>query len=318
MTTIGSSGIDVLPIALGANTLGWTVERDDAFAILDAFTDGGGSLVDTSDSYSAWVPGNSGGESETLIGEWIAARGGRERLVLATKVSRHPEFRGLAAATIAGAAEASLRRLQTDHIDIYFAHYDDPDTPLEESIEAFASLIERGLVRHVGLSNYTAERITEWLEVADRLGAPAPIALQPHYNLLHREPFESEFAPLAREHGLGVLPYFGLAAGFLTGKYRSAADAEGVARGAMVSSYLTDSGFAAAAELRAVAAERDVEPAAIALAWLRGRPTVTAPIAGATSTAQVAPLLQAASLELTESELERLERVSAAFQPAAA
>lgn len=316
MTRIGASQIDVLPIALGTNTLGWTAQREAAFAILDAFTDGGGALVDTADGYSAWAPGNSGGESETLIGEWIAARGARDRLVIATKVSRHPQFRGLAAATIAGAAEASLRRLQTDHIDIYFAHYDDPDTPLAETIGAFAQLVQRGLVRHVGLSNYSAERIAEWLAVARELGAPAPIALQPHYNLLHREPFESALAPLAAEHGLAVLPYYGLGAGFLTGKYRSPADAQGVARNRMVSSYLTDSGFAAAAELRAVAAERGVEPAAVALAWLGGRPTVSAPIAGATSPAQVAPLLDAATLELTASELQRLERVSAAFEPA--
>ena len=316
MAHIGSSALDVFPIALGANTFGWTADRDVAFEILDAFTAGGGSLVDTADVYSAWAPGNSGGESETIIGEWIVARGGRDRLVVATKVSNHPEYRGLSAENIAAACEQSLRRLQTDHIDLYFAHFDDPETPLEETIRAFAGLVERGLVRYVGLSNYTPARISEWIETAGRLGVAQPIALQPHYNLLNRQPFESEVQPLAAEHGLGVLPYFGLAAGFLTGKYRSPQDAEGVARGSMIASYLNETGFAVAEEVRAIAAERGVQPASVALAWLRAQPTISAPIAGATRLEQVPPLLEAATLELDESERERLERISAAFQPA--
>jgi aryl-alcohol dehydrogenase (NADP+) len=306
----------VLPIALGANTFGWTADREVAFEILDAFTAGGAALVDTADLYSAWVPGNSGGESETIIGEWIVARGGRDRVVVVTKVSNHPEYRGLGAENIAAACEQSLRRLQTDHIDVYFAHYDDPDTPLEETITAFAELVDRGLVRYVGLSNYTAARIGEWIETAERLGVPKPVALQPHYNLLKREPFESEIRPLASEHDLGVLPYSGLAAGFLTGKYRSAQDAEGVARGSLVASYLNETGFAVAEELRAIAAEHGVQPASVALAWLRDQPTVSAPLGGATRLDQVAPLLEAATLELDASERKQLERVSAAFQPA--
>jgi len=184
-----------------------------SLSILDAFTAGGASLVDTADSYSAWVPGNSGGESETIIGDWIAARGGRDRLVISTKVASHPAYKGLSTANIAAGAEQSLRRLQTDHIDLYFAHVDDPDTPLEETITAFAELVDRGVVRYVGLSNYTAARIGEWIETAERLGVPKPIALEPHYNLLNREPFEGEIQPLAAEHGLGVVPYFGLAGG---------------------------------------------------------------------------------------------------------
>jgi aryl-alcohol dehydrogenase-like predicted oxidoreductase len=313
---IGSSELDVVPIALGANSFGWTTDRDVSFEILDAFTADGASLVDTADVYSAWVPGNSGGESETIIGDWIAARDGRDRLVIATKVASHPAYKGLSAANVAAAAEQSLRRLQTDHIDLYFAHVDDPDTPLEETITAFAELVDRGVVRYIGLSNYTAARIREWIETAERLGAPQPIALQPHYNLLNREPFESEIQPLAVEHGLSVLPYFGLAAGFLTGKYRSAQDAEGVARARMVASYLNDTGFAVAEQVRAIAAERDVQPASVALAWLRDRPTIAAPIAGAARLDQVAPLLQAVTLVLDESEREQLERVSGAFQPA--
>jgi aryl-alcohol dehydrogenase (NADP+) len=316
VAVIGSSDLDVLPIALGTNTFGWTADRDESFEILDAFVAGGGSLVDTADSYSAWAPGNSGGESETIIGEWIASRGGREQLVVATKVSSHPEYKGLSAANIAAAAPESLRRLQTDRIDLYFAHYDDPDTPLEETVTAFAELVDRGVVRYVGLSNYTADRIAAWIETAQRLGVGAPVALQPHYNLLHREPFESELRPLALQHELGVLPYFGLAAGFLTGKYRSPEDAEGVTRGSMVAAYLTDAGFAVADEVRAIAQQRGVPPASVALAWLRTRPSVVAPIAGATKVEHVPPLLAAATLELDATESERLERVSDAFTPA--
>jgi aryl-alcohol dehydrogenase-like predicted oxidoreductase len=316
VTAIGSSDLDVLPIALGTNTFGWTADRDESFEILDAFVAGGASLVDTADVYSVWAPGNSGGESETIIGEWIASRGGRDQLVLATKVASHPEYKGLSAANVAAAARESLRRLQTDHIDLYFAHSDDPDTPLEETVTAFAELVDRGAVRYVGISNYKPDRIAEWIETAQRLGVAEPVALQPHYNLLRREPFESQLRPLAVQHDLGVLPYYGLAAGFLTGKYRSPEDAEGVARGSMVASYLTDAGFAAAAEVGAIAQERGVAPASVALAWLRTRPTVVAPIAGATKLEQVPPLLAAATLELEASELDRLERVSAAFTPA--
>ena len=316
MTRIGTSALDVLPIALGANTFGWTADRDTSFEILDAFTEGGGSLVDTADVYSAWADGNSGGESETIIGEWIAARGGRGQLVISTKVASHPEFPGLSAANIAAGCAASLQRLQTEQIDLYFAHKEDPDTALEETVAAFAQLQADGSILHVGLSNFEPARTREWLAIAERIGVPAPIALQPHYNLLNREPFESELAPIAAEHHLGVLPYFGLAAGFLTGKYRSAQDAEGVARSAMVGAYLTDSGFAAAEEVRAIAQEHDVAPASVALAWLRDQPTIAAPIAGATRLDQVEPLLVAATLELTGDESERLARVSDAFQPA--
>jgi aryl-alcohol dehydrogenase-like predicted oxidoreductase len=316
VAVIGSSDLDVLPIALGTNTFGWTADRDESFEILDAFVAGGGRLVDTADVYSAWVPGNSGGESEAIIGEWIASRGGRDQLVVATKVSSHPDYAGLGAANIAAAARQSLRRLQTDHIDLYLAHVDDPDTPLEETVSAFAELVDGGAVRYVGLSNYTPDRIVEWIETAQRLGVAAPVALEPHYNLLRREPFESGLSPLAARHDLGVLPYYGLAAGFLTGKYRSPEDADGVARGSMVAAYLTDAGFAAADEVRAIAQQRGVAPASVALAWLRTRPTVVAPIAGATKVEQVPPLLAAATLELDATELDRLERVSDAFAPA--
>jgi aryl-alcohol dehydrogenase-like predicted oxidoreductase len=316
MVQLGDTDIDTLPVALGANTMGWTADTDTSFAILDAFTDAGGSLIDTADAYSAWAPGNSGGESETVIGEWIASRDARDRIVLATKVSRHPERRGLGAANIRAAIEDSLQRLKTDHVDLYYAHYDDPDTPLEETVTAFAELVDRGRVRHVGLSNYSPQRIGQWLDTARRLGVAPPVALQPHYNLLHREPFESQLAPIATEHELAVLPYFGLAAGFLTGKYRTRQDADGAARGSMVGDYLTDTGFAAAAQLREIAAAHDVAPATVALAWLRGRPAVTAPLAGATRLEQLQPIIDAATFTLDSDELDALERVSDAFQPA--
>ncbi len=316
MVRLGETEIDTLPVALGTNTMGWTADSDTSFAILDAFTDAGGSLLDTADAYSAWAPGNSGGESESTIGEWIASRDARDRVVIATKVSRHPERRGLGAANIAAAVEDSLRRLHTDHIDIYYAHYDDPDTPLEETITAFAELVDRGAVRHVGISNYSPERIHEWLDTAQRLGVAAAAALQPHYNLLHREPFESELAPIAAEHALAVFPYYGLAAGFLTGKYRTPADADGAARARMVGGYLSETGFAAAAQLREIAEAREVSPATVALAWLSERPAVTAPLAGATSLEQLQPILDAATFTLEPDELDALERVSNAFQPA--
>jgi aryl-alcohol dehydrogenase-like predicted oxidoreductase len=316
VTTLGLSDLDVLPMALGANTFGWTASPEASFEILNEFIAGGGSLVDTADAYSIWAPGNSGGESESVIGGWLAAGGPRDRLVISTKVSEHPKYKGLSAANVAAAAEQSLRRLQTDQIDLYFAHVDDPLTPLDETVAAFAELIELKKIRYVGLSNYSAERIREWLEIAARLGVDAPVALQPHYNLLVREPFESEIRPVAEQHNLAVIPYFGLAAGFLSGKYRTPQDAEGAARGSMVASYLTDTGFAAAAEVRLIAEERGVQPAAVALAWLRMQRAITAPIAGATSVDQVKPLLDAATMELNEAELDRLEQASSAFQPA--
>jgi aryl-alcohol dehydrogenase-like predicted oxidoreductase len=315
LTRIGSSALDVLPIALGANVFGWTADREATFAILDAFTEQGGSLVDTADSYSAFAPGNSGGESETLIGEWIADRGARGKLVIATKVANHPDFLGLSGPNVTAACAASLERLQTQEIDLYFAHKDD-DGPLEETVAAFAELQSKGSILHVGVSNYTPARIREWLAIADRLGVPAPIALQPDYNLLTREPFESEIRPIAAEHGLGVLPYFGLGSGFLTGKYRSAQDVEGAARGRFLGSYLSDSGFAVVDELWAIASQRDVEPSSVALAWLRDQPTISAPIASASKVDHVAALIAGATLELSDGELARLDSVSAAFQPA--
>jgi len=314
MTQLGSSGLDVFPLALGTNTFGWTAPAEESFRILDAFVDGGGNLVDTADVYSVWVPGNGGGVSETVIGDWLASRGQRDRVMLSTKVAGLPTRKGLAPENVAAAAEDSLRRLRTDYIDVYYAHYDDPDTPLHDSIGAFAELVSRGVVRHVGLSNFTAERIEEWIGVASRdFPAAVPVTLQPHYNLVARTPYETAFAPLAARHNLGVVPYFGLAGGFLTGKYRSAGDAEGAARSQMVTPYLNDQGFAVVAALSDIAEETGSEPATVALAWLREQPDVVAPLASASRVEQLPTLLQAAKLTLTREQLDTLGQVSQPF-----
>jgi aryl-alcohol dehydrogenase-like predicted oxidoreductase len=312
MTTIGSSDLDVFPLNLGGNTFGWTSTTDESFAVLDAFTDAGGNFVDTADGYSAWKPGNSGGESETIIGEWMRARGNREAVVIGTKVSQHPDFRGLSAANVAAAARASLARLGTDHIDLYYAHFDDQSVPLEETVGAFNDLVVAGAIRYVGISNYTSDRVTAWIDIAERNGWALPVALQPHYNLVHREPYESELAPVVAEHGLGVMPYFSLASGFLTGKYRTAADLAGRARGDGAGQYLDERGLTVLDRLDGVAAAHGVTIAAVALAWLRSRPGVVAPIASATSPEQVSELIASAGLELTADDLAQLDSVSAA------
>ncbi len=310
MTRIGSSDLDVLPLSLGGNTFGWTSDEQQSRDVLDAFTAAGGNFIDTADVYSAWAEGNSGGESETILGRWIAERGNRQDLVIATKVSQHPEFTGLSASTIVAAADASLTRLHTDHIDLYYAHFDDADTPLEESLGALDQLVTAGKVRYVGISNYSADRIEEWMTIVRANGFAAPVALQPHYNLVHRQPFERELAPLAEKYTLGVVPYSSLASGFLTGKYRTQEDLEGAARGQAAGGYLNDAGLAVITELREIAAGHDVAPAAAALAWLRSRPTVVAPIASARTVEQLPALLDGASLNLSSEEVTRLDAVS--------
>jgi aryl-alcohol dehydrogenase (NADP+) len=311
MPRIGSSDLDVHPLNLGGNTFGWTSDADESFAVLDAFVTAGGNFVDTSDSYMASVPGNTGGESETILGEWFTKRGRRDDIVLATKVSRHPEFLGLAPDNIARAADASLRRLQTDHIDLYYAHYDDPDVPLADTLGAFDALVQAGKVRHLGISNYSPERVSEWLAVAEAHRFAKPIALQPHYSLVARKHFETELRPLAEKFNLGVLPYWALAGGFLTGKYRTADDFEGVARGKIVERYFSPEGLAVVDELGNIARSRGVEIATVALAWTRQQPTVVAPIVSARSPEQLGALLGSVDLELTADELNRLDAVSA-------
>jgi aryl-alcohol dehydrogenase-like predicted oxidoreductase len=312
MTVIGNSGLDVFPLGLGGNTFGWTSDRQTSFAVLDAYVAGGGNFIDTADGYSAWVPGNSGGESETIIGEWTAARGSRDSVIIATKVFSHPQFRGLSPKNVLAAADASLARLQTDRIDLYFAHRDDPDVPIAEAAGAFHELQLAGKIRYVGLSNFTAPRLREWFAVAEAEGFAAPVTLQPHYNLMERAAYENSLGPVVAEFGLGVVPYYALASGFLAGKYRSASDHAGAQRQPGASRYLTPAGLTVLAALDSIAADRGVAPATVALAWLRTRPHVAAPLASARTVDQLPALLASATLDLTTDEVEALDKASAA------
>jgi aryl-alcohol dehydrogenase-like predicted oxidoreductase len=310
---LGGSGLSVEPLALGGNVFGWSIDEDASFAVLDAFVDAGLDLIDTADAYSAWVPGNQGGESETIIGRWLAQGGGRrERVVIATKVGKWGPRRGLSPANIQAAAEDSLRRLGVDAIDLYFAHEDDPSVPLADTLGAFARLVEQGKVRAIGASNYSAPRLAEALETSTRLGLPRYEVLQPEYNLLARRSYEQDLAPLVREARIGVVSYYSLASGFLSGKYRSEADLDkSASRGGAVARYLNGHGLRVLAALDDVAHRLSATPAQVALAWLMAQPGVTAPIAGATTPAQVAELAGATRLRLSREDLERLDRTSA-------
>lgn len=313
MTRLGRSDLDILPLSLGGNVFGWTADRDTSFAVLDAFHAGGGNFIDTADGYSAWVPGNSGGESETLIGEWLASRK-PSNVVVATKVSTHPDFRGLSAANVRAAAEASLQRLGVDTIDLYYAHFDDAENPLEETVAAFGDLVSDGLVRHVAVSNYTAERIREWVSLAEASGVALPVAIQPHYNLVHRTDVERDIVPVAEQYGMSLVPYFALASGFLTGKYRTA-DATGDSpRAEGAAKLATPAGLALIDALEEVGDAHGASIATTALAWLRAQPAVAAPIASASKVEQVADLLASAHLELSADELAHLSRASDAAQ----
>ena len=310
MTAIGT-GIDVSPLALGGTTFGWTSDEAASRQVLDSFLEAGGNLIDTADSYSAFAPGNSGGESETIIGAWMAARGHRDRVVIATKVSRHPEFAGLSAANVAAAADASLKRLGTDYIDLYWAHYDDPDVPLQETAEAFDALVRAGKVRAIGVSNYTGERIREWITIARRDGYIVPVAVQPLYNLVKRDPYERDIAPVAAAENLAVLPYQALASGFLTGKYRAGADMTGGIRQYMARGFYSEAGLAVVGVLEDVSREHGTTPAAVALAWLLGRPGVAAPVASARTAGQLTSMMPFTRLELTVGQRSALDDVSA-------
>ena len=314
MPRIGTSELDVFPLALGGNTFGWTSDEDTSFAVLDAFTAAGGNLIDTADVYSIWMEGSTGGDSEAVLGRWTAARGNRDQVLLATKVGAHPDLPGLSAGNVARAVEGSLTRLGTDRIDLYWAHRDDPSTPLEETVAAFDALVTAGTVRYVGLSNYSAERVAEWVGIARRTGAALPVALQPHYNLVHRSEYEQQLLPVVQQHDLGVLPYFALASGFLTGKYRTAADAEGTQRNRFVTQYFTEEGFEVVEALREVAAAHDTSVTTAGLAWLRSRPGIVAPIASASMLHQLPELMAAAAVTLTQEEVARLDQVSASVK----
>jgi aryl-alcohol dehydrogenase-like predicted oxidoreductase len=306
MARIGATDLDVFALCLGGNVFGWTADESASFAVLDAFVEGGGNLIDTSDSYSAFVPGNVGGESEAIIGRWLRTRGRRDDVLLATKVGRRPGHLGLSRANIATAIDESLARLQTDRVDLYYAHRDDPQTPLEETLGAFDELVREGKVRHIAASNYDAPRLAEALAVSDREGYARFVALQPHYNLVERASFEGDLQDLCEREGLGVLPYFALARGFLTGKYRSADGDAPSPRAGEARAYLDDRGRRVLAALDEVAAAHDA-----AVAWLAAQPSVVAPIASARSVEQLPDLMAGARLELGAGELAALTAASA-------
>ncbi|MDR6410889.1 aldo/keto reductase [Paraburkholderia terricola] len=308
---IGRSELEVAPLMFGGNVFGWTADEATSFSILDAFVDAGLDFIDTADVYSAWVPGNQGGESESIIGKWLRKSGRRDRIVLATKVSKHPRRKGLSAANIQAALEDSLRRLQTDYVDIYFSHDDDADTPLAETLGAYQKLIEAGKVRVIGASNYGGARIEEALAVSRRHGLPEYQLLQPEYNLYDRAEYESDIEPVALARQLGVVVYYSLASGFLSGKYRSPADLANKARGSRVERYLDERGLRILGALDRVAERHGSTPATVALAWLIARPSVTAPIASATSVEQLNSLAAAVHLVLTGADIRELDEASA-------
>jgi aryl-alcohol dehydrogenase-like predicted oxidoreductase len=309
---LGRSGLRVAPLAFGGNVFGWTADEAASFSLLDAFVDGGFNLIDTADVYSRWAPGHGGGESETVIGKWLAAGGKRDRVLIATKVGMDMggDHVGLSRRWIRQAVEDSLRRLQTDHIDLYQAHSDDSGTPLEETLAAFSELIAAGKVRAIGASNYTAPRLSEALATSARLGVPRYESLQPLYNLMDRAAYETELEPLCRAQGLGVINYYGLASGFLTGKYRSEADLAKSPRGPGCKRYLNARGHRVLAALDGAAQLHNATLAQVALAWQIARPGLTAPIASATSTAQWAELAGAARLTLSAADIRALNDAS--------
>jgi aryl-alcohol dehydrogenase-like predicted oxidoreductase len=307
---IGRSELQVAPLMFGGNVFGWTADEATSFSILDAFVDAGLDFIDTADVYSAWVPGNQGGESETIIGKWFRQSGKRDQIVLATKVSKLPQRKGLSAANIQAAVEDSLRRLQTDYIDVYFSHDDDAETPLAETLGAYQKLIDAGKVRVIGASNYGGARIEEALAVSRKHGLPEYQLVQPEYNLYDRAQYERDIEPVVLANQLGAVVYYSLASGFLSGKYRSQADLANKARGSQVEKYLNERGLRILSALDRVAERHGSTPATIALAWLIARPSVTAPIASATSVDQLKNLAAAVHLMLTGDDIRELDEAS--------
>lgn len=310
--SIPRTNLSIFPLNLGGNTFGWTSDREGSFAVLDAFVEAGGNFIDTADVYSAWAEGHSGGESETVLGEWLSARGRREDVVIATKAGQHPEYSGQARDTVHQAIDASLNRLQTDYVDLYYAHFDDEDVPVEDQARTYDEIVQSGKARHIGISNYSPERMRRWFEYAYVEQLALPVAIQPHYNLVTRKDFESGYAPIAREFDAAVFPYFSLASGFLTGKYRSLEDLRGIERQQLTEGYFSEEGLAVVAQLREIAERRDVAIPSVALAWLLAK-GVTAPIASARTTEQLPALLEGAALSLTREEVAALDRASAPF-----
>ncbi|MFK0229312.1 aldo/keto reductase [Streptomyces sp. NPDC090303] len=308
---LGSSDLHVFPIALGGNVFGWTADEAQSFAVLDAYAAAGGNFVDSADVYSAWAEGNEGGESETVIGRWLASRGNRSDIVVATKVGAHPQFKGLSATTIKAGAEESLRRLGTDYIDLYYTHFDDESVPVEEIVTALDQLVKDGKVRAVAASNISPERLRASLDFAEAEGLARYVALQPHYNLVSRDTYEGPLLETVERAGLSAVPYYGLAAGFLTGKYRPGATVDSVRASGAAGHLETERGRAVLSALDTVAEAHGAELATVALAWLAARPTVAAPIASARTVEQLPALVAAAGLTLTEAELTLLTEASA-------
>jgi aryl-alcohol dehydrogenase-like predicted oxidoreductase len=311
---LGNSGINIVPFVFGGNVFGWTVDERTSFTLLDAFVDLGLDCIDTADVYSRWVPGNKGGESETIIGNWLKKTGKRNQVVVATKVgssmnANNPN-KNLSKAYIIKAAEDSLKRLQVDHIDLYQSHYDDPNTPIEETLEAYDKLVKEGKVRAIGASNFTADRLMESLKASVQSGLPTYVSLQPEYNLYDREGYEKELEPLCRENNIGVITYYSLASGFLSGKYRSEADLHQSKRGQGIKKYLNDRGQRILKALDNAAHNYSATPASVALAWVIARPGVTAPIASATSIKQLEELAKAVTLNLPQHVIDDLTAAS--------
>ncbi len=313
--SLGNSGISIVPFVFGGNVFGWTIDERTSFQLLDAFVDHGLDCIDTADVYSRWVPGNKGGESETIIGRWLKNTGKRNSVVIATKVgssmSPNDSRKNLTKAYIVKAAEDSLRRLQIDHIDLYQSHYDDLQTPVQETLEAYAQLIKEGKVRAIGASNFGADRLQESLQVSKELSLPSYVTLQPEYNLYDREGYEKELEPICAENNLGVITYYSLASGFLSGKYRSEADLNKSKRGQGIMKYLNDRGMRILNALDDVAKNYNTTPATVALAWVIARPSVTAPIASATSVNQLLELAKAVDLKLPAEVIDQLTEASA-------
>ncbi|MCT6873752.1 MAG: aldo/keto reductase [Bifidobacterium sp.] len=305
-------GIDaeIFPLVLGGNTFGWTSDESESDRVLDAYSEAGGNLIDTADVYSAWAPGHSGGESEIVLGRWLAKSDNRSKVLVATKVSQHPQYSGLSTKNIEAAADASLLRLGLDVIDLYYAHFDDSSTPLEETAAAFDKLVKEGKVRAIGLSNYTPDRIREWFSIARKEGLTLPVALEPQYNLVYRKDYENGLMQVAKDEDLAVFPYFSLASGFLTGKYRTMDDLKGKQREGMVKDFFTQEGLDVVAAMDDIAKAHGVELATVALAWLNHRPGIAAPIASARTPEQLPALLAAAHLELSDQDMQTLDQVS--------
>lgn len=310
MTLLRNTDTEIFPLVLGGNTFGWTSDEQTSDKVLEAYVEAGGNLIDTADVYSAWAPGHSGGESEIILGRWLARSGKRDKVLVATKASQHPQYPGLSAQNVEAAADASMLRLGVDVIDLYYAHFDDQKTPLEETAAAFDKLVKEGKARAIGLSNYSPDRIREWFRIARQNDLTLPVALEPQYNLVYRKAYEGGLMEVARDEDLAVFPYFSLASGFLTGKYRTLDDLKGKQREGMVKDFFTQEGLDVVSAMDGIAKAHGVELATVALAWLNHRPQVAAPIASARTPEQLPALLAAAKLELSDKEIQTLNEIS--------